>query len=271
MRLRKVAYSTQAQSQREGAGAWVHRTIGTGQLGNVDPFLLLDEFEFDAATGGFPDHPHRGFETVTYMFEGHIAHEDSAGNSGIIGPGDLQWLTTGKGLVHSELPAKRKGRIHGMQLWVNLPAKEKMKKPHYQDIEADTVPVVEKDGISVKVLAGEFDGTIGPVKGITLEPIYLDVTLTSGEATTIPVTKGHTTSIYTLTDGLTIAGKPVGKRNLVILADGDAFEVSGKKDARFLLMAAAPINEPVARYGPFVMNTREEIFQAMEDYRNGRF
>lgn len=274
MNIRQIAHTRQATTQAEGAGATVHRTIGTQDLSVLDPFLLLDEFEFKASTGGgFPDHPHRGFETVTYMFKGKMAHEDTAGNAGIIGPGEVQWMTAGAGLVHSEMPQPEddgSDLIHGMQLWVNLPAKDKMIAPRYQDIEAAHIPTITGDGYTAKLIAGEVEGVSGPVTEIAVNPLYMDVTLT-GESAFFHVGADRTAFLYTLTPGIKTDGLSMAARTLAVLTDGDTIAILGRPGDRFMLIAAEPIGEPVARYGPFVMNTREEIMSTIEDWNKGTF
>ena len=276
MTSRSIARKVQARSQSEGHGVTVHRSIGGRRMMKLDPFLLLDEFEIgaDAVGAGFPDHPHRGFETVTYMLEGRMEHRDNAGNAGVIGPGDIQWMTAGRGLIHSEMPQMDGGPVRGLQLWVNLAAPDKMHAPRYQDISHTQVPVVSLPGGGrVRVLAGEYDAERGPINGIRVAPTYLDIELSPGEDITLPVEMGHQLFVYML-DGLAIMpnGSHLAPRALAVLEGGDSCRLrSGEEGARFIFVAAAPLNEPVARYGPFVMNTSEEIQQALADYREGRF
>lgn len=271
MSNRSIEKLVRAQRQSEGVGATVHRTIGRPDLSVVDPFLLLDEFELKPGTGaGFPEHPHRGFETVTYMFSGRIGHKDTSGNAGVIGPGGVQWMTAGRGLVHSEMPVEDGSVVHGMQLWVNLPAKDKMKTPRYQDITATDIPAIAGDGYSARLIAGDLAGKTGPVRDIAVRPLYADITLTGGTAI-LPVQPGHTVFLYGITGAAEIEGQTLGPRMLAILGDGDTLRVTGEKDTRFILAAGAPTREPVARYGPFVMNTREEILATIDDWNAGRF
>jgi redox-sensitive bicupin YhaK (pirin superfamily) len=245
---------------------------------------LFDHFAFnDPLEGpivGFPTHPHRGIETVTYILEGKVRHRDSMGNVGFIGPGDVQWMTSGSGIMHEEMPRRGKsGRIDGFQLWVNLPAAEKMSQPRYQEVEASSIPVVQQDGIVVRVVAGEFGGEKGPVTEIAAEPLYMDVALDPGAAISLPVTVGHTIVAYLYegqgqfgldSDG---QGQDVSAVRMIVFDDGDLVKVRAAESsgARFMLMAGGPFKEPIFPYGPFVMNTREEIQQALTELRNGTF
>ena len=275
MASREVAKQFKAEATPEGVGVTVHRSIGTRILNTLDPFLLLDEFVIagDAKGAGFPDHPHRGFETVTYMLSGRMEHADNAGNGGIIGPGEVQWMTAGGGVVHSEMPNSDGEEIRGMQLWVNLPAAEKMRDPRYQDISVDLIPEVDLvDGGSVRVVAGDFAGATGPATDISVQPLYLDLRLTAGGSASIPIAEGHAAFIYCLEGSLVVGEQAsgVGKRSLVVLSDGDRVKVAAAEQAaRAILVAAQPIGEPIVRSGPFVMNTREEISQAIKDFQLG--
>ena len=279
-RERRVVRLVEGQRTSEGAGVNLTRMIGTRELDHLDPFLLLDEFKSDRADdyiAGFPDHPHRGFETVTYMLAGAMRHEDHAGNRGDLVAGSVQWMTAGRGIVHSEMPRQTDGLMWGFQLWINLPARDKMMAPRYQDIAPERIPArTLADGVRVRVIAGELAGVRGPVEGIVTEPIYLDVTLAPGTRFSESLPAGHTAFSY-LYDGRASFGaaeerKDVGAEHLAVLGDGDRVTAeAGAAGARFLLIAARPLREPIARYGPFVMNTREEIVQAVEDYRRGTF
>ena len=279
---REVIRVIPAQETMEGAGVRLRRSIGGTQLADLDPFLLLDEFGSEDAVdylAGFPDHPHRGFETVTYMLAGAMRHEDNQGQAGTLRPGGAQWMTAGRGIVHSEMPEQEDGLMRGFQLWVNLPARDKMRPPRYQNIEPEDVPRVEAGGgVEVRVIAGRFDGVEGAVRGIAIEPLYLDVAMPPGSALTLPIARGHAAFCYVFegvaeiggADGIT--GSPVGPGHLAVLGDGDTLGArAAEQPARFLLVAGRPLAEPVVRYGPFVMNTQEEIRQALEDYRAGRF
>ena len=277
MEQKSVVHSLAATSMSEGVGVTVHRTIGTRELSVLDPFLLLDEFVIgaDARGAGFPNHPHRGFETVTYMLSGRVEHADNAGHSGVIGPGAAQWMTAGRGIVHSEMPASDGEEIRGLQLWVNLAAEEKMKPPHYQDIEAADIPSVAlPGGGTVRVVAGDWNGAAGPVEGIAVAPLYLDLALGAGESVEVPVPADHTAFLYVIEGPLTAGADDtsVPAHTLAVLVEGDGVRISaGGEGVRAILVSAAPLGEPVARHGPFVMNTREEIHQAIEDFEQGRF
>ena len=271
-----------AQPTSDGAGVRLNRTIATEALPQLDPFLLLDEFNTENPgdyVAGFPDHPHRGFETVTYMIEGRMRHEDNAGNAGTLTSGSVQWMTAGRGIVHSEMPEQVDGKMQGFQLWVNLPAALKMTDPRYQEFDPQDVPeVIHDDGAKVRVIVGAHDGTAGAVSGIAVEPLYLDVTLPPGAAVRQPIPRGHNAFVYVFDgDAVSITGEgdptELPYRHLAVLADGDALGLRNDTDrpARMLVCAGKPIGEEVARYGPFVMNTREEIIQAFRDYEEGRF
>jgi redox-sensitive bicupin YhaK (pirin superfamily) len=263
----------------DGAGVKLTRVIGQPKLDSLDPFLLLDEFGSDAATdyiAGFPDHPHRGFETVTYMLDGRMRHRDNHGNSGLLESGSVQWMTAGRGIVHSEMPEQEHGLMRGFQLWVNLAAKDKMIPPRYQDIAPSKIPTAEPaPGAKVRVIAGEMFGVRGPVDGIAIEPVYLDVALESGAMLSVPLPESHSAFAYVFGgDAVRIGDDTLGLRELGVLSRGDAVEFAVAADAepaRVLLVAGHPLNEPVARYGPFVMNTPEQIVQAMRDYQTGQF
>lgn len=269
---RKIKSLFAAEATPEGQGVTVHRSIGRRGLMNLDPFLLLDEMDIsaDAKNAGFPDHPHRGFETVTYMLSGKMTHRDSGGNQGTIGPGDIQWMTAGHGVIHSEIPASEGVPVRGFQLWVNLPAAQKMIAPRYQDVMSKDIPTVEGDGYRTQLIAGTLGGVSGPVTEIAVKPFYADFTLTIDGEISLPVPEGHTAFIYGIDSDLDIGGETVPNRTLAILADGDHVKISGKKGDHFLLVAGAPIGEPVARYGPFVMNSTKEIQATLDDWNNGR-
>jgi redox-sensitive bicupin YhaK (pirin superfamily) len=261
----------------DGAGVKLKRVIGQPMLDTLDPFLLLDEFRSDSADdyiAGFPEHPHRGFETVTYMLAGHMRHGDNHGNRGDLGPGSVQWMTAGRGILHSEMPQQENGLMWGFQLWVNLPAKDKMTAPRYQDIDPGRIPTVHPaDGVAVKVIAGELAGATGPVEGIATAPVYLDIALEPGAQVAIPLPAGHHAFAYVF-DGseAEVAGERLGRSELAVLSDGDRLRLAGRDaPARVLLVAGRPLDEPVARYGPFVMNTPEQIHEAIADFRAGRF
>jgi quercetin 2,3-dioxygenase len=282
MSARTVTQLITAQPTSDGAGVRLFRTIGSQALDSVDPFLLLDEFKSDQKTdyiAGFPDHPHRGFETVTYMLAGSMQHKDHKGNEGNLVAGSVQWMTAGRGIIHSEMPQQDNGLMWGFQLWVNLPAAEKMTAPRYQDIPPENVPETTlTNGTNIRVIAGESAGLRGAVRGIVTVPLYLDVSIPSRTTCTLPVQPGHAALCYVfvgrgrlgVTD--TNPGQLVAAQQLAVLSDGEEMTVRAEEDAvRFLLLAARPLREPIARYGPFVMNTREEIAQAFEDFRKGTF
>ena len=259
----------------DGAGVKLRRSLGARQTLRVDPFLMLDEFSSDNADdyiAGFPAHPHRGFETATYLIDGHMLHEDHLGNRGDLRSGGVQWMTAGRGIVHSEMPQQEQGRMRGFQLWINLPAREKMKPAGYRDIQPDEIPVVElPGGGQVKIIAGTFDPkVVGPAQGLTTELTYFDVSLPPGAGFSHPVPAGHNAFVYPFEGSVTIDGRELRAHGAGVLGAGDAVEVlAGSEGARFLLLAGRPLGEPVVQYGPFVMNTREEIEQAIRDYQSG--
>lgn len=264
----------------EGAGVKLRRSFGPSRENPYDPFLLFDHFAFnDPIEGpiqGFPTHPHRGIETVTYMLEGNVRHRDSLGNMGIIGPGDVQWMTSGRGILHEELPRRGpSGRVNGFQLWVNLPAAQKMGEPRYQEVTSADIPSVEGDGATVRVVAGEYEGVRGPVTEIAARPLYMDVTVAPGTVFELPVPRDHSGVAYVF-EGAGFVGRdevPVEAVRMVIFEKGDSARVRAGDDAhvRFMLMAGAPFREPIVPYGPFVMNTEEEIRQVFIELRNGTF
>ncbi|HEY4542761.1 MAG TPA: pirin family protein [Noviherbaspirillum sp.] len=266
----------------DGAGVKLRRSLGQNQAARLDPFLMLDEFGTDNPgdyIAGFPPHPHRGFETVTYMLDGHMRHEDHLGNVGELTSGGVQWMTAGRGIIHSEMPMQKEGRMRGFQLWINLPAAEKMKPAGYRDIPASEIPVVQvAEGVRVKVIAGSVTSTegvtvAGPIQGLSTEPVYLDVALEAGArfVHTLPV--GHHAFVYTYEGSIAIGSEPrlLKPRSAGILSPGELVEVQAEEAARFLLLAARPLGEPVVQYGPFVMNSAEEIQQAIADYQSGKF
>ncbi|HZT50581.1 MAG TPA: pirin family protein [Stellaceae bacterium] len=277
-RIRPVLRRAQGVPASDGAGVRLTRVIGTQALPGVDPFLLLDEIRSDAGAdyaAGFPDHPHRGFETVTYVLAGRMRHGDNRGNSGLLTPGSVQWMTAGRGIVHSEMPEQENGLMWGFQLWVNLPAKDKMIAPRYQDIAPERIPeVMLPDGTQVRVLAGAFAGARGPVEGIVTEPLLLDVAVPQGARVAVPVPAGHNVFLYTF-EGEAEIGEPgtaLPRGSIAVLGPGDAVLLRGPRSGgRVLLAAARPLGEPVARYGPFVMNTQQQIREAISDFQAGRF
>ena len=273
---RTIVRIVAGQATSDGVGVRLFRVIGGAELPELDPFLLLDEFLSDDPNdyiAGFPDHPHRGFETVTYMLAGRMRHGDNQGNSGLLEAGSVQWMTAGRGIVHSEMPEQQDGLMWGFQLWVNLPARAKMTAPRYQDIPPSAIPeVTTPDGVRVRVIAGTFDGICGPISNIDAEPLYFDVTLAAGTSLNVPIPSGHNAFLYCIEGDIAVGDASLGKRRLGVLTLGERLNVESNSDgARFLVVAGRPFGEPVERYGPFVMNTREELMQAIEDLRSGRF
>ena len=280
MQLRTAVRTIPGQETSDGAGVRLKRSIGTMALDHLDPFLLLDEFRSDQPgdyIAGFPDHPHRGFETVTYMLAGRMEHRDHTGVQGNLEAGSIQWMTAGRGIVHSEMPKQEEGLMWGFQLWVNLPASQKMTEPRYQDIPPGQVPEVSDGSSIVRVLAGEVDGQRGPIEGIATDPTYLDISLEPDSRFTHPIPAGHNAFAYIFEGSGYIgqtdtSGAPTPMSNLIVLSDGEGVEVVTKDSAmRFIPLAAKPIGEPVARYGPFVMNTQEELMQAFKEMQDGTF
>jgi hypothetical protein len=268
----------------DGAGVKLRRSLGSGAAARHDPFLMLDEFYSDDPNdylAGFPPHPHRGFETVTYMLDGHMRHEDHLGNRGELKSGGVQWMSAGRGIVHSEMPQQERGRMRGFQLWINLPAAQKMKAPDYRDIQPDQIPQVQlAGGGKVRVIAGTLhDGatsTPGPIQGLATDPIYFDVELPPGARFAHALPQEHSAFVYAYEGGLAVG--PAGSvqslaiHSAGVLSPGARVEVeAGPDGARFLLLAARPLNEPIAQYGPFVMNTQAQIRQAIADYQSGHF
>ncbi len=300
MSIRPVKEITPAMPTIEGAGVKLHRAFGFGETGEYDPFLLFDDFRNDRREdylAGFPWHPHRGIETITYVLSGTVEHGDSLGNQGSLGPGDVQWMTAGRGILHQEMPqGDAAGRMHGFQLWGNLPSRLKMTSPRYQDVPGEDIPTVtDDDGTQVRVVCGEFWGRRGPVEGIAADPIYLDVSVPAGVAKRLPVATERHAFAYVFEGSArfddssdprlvrtdTILGDDIddeppysaaGNRSLVLFDRGDEVVVrAGEGGVRFLLVSGRPIEEPVAWYGPIVMNTREEIATAVSQLRDGTF
>jgi redox-sensitive bicupin YhaK (pirin superfamily) len=263
-----------AHEVTEGAGVTVHRTIGTPAMRNLDPFMMLDQISSDNPDdyiAGFPPHPHRGFNTFTYMIDGDMEHKDSMGNTGNLGAGGAQWMKAGSGVIHSEMPKQEGGLMRGFQLWINLPAAQKMDAPEYQEYKSDAFPVVESDGVRVKVVVGEYGDARSPIEDTTTDVRYLDVTVESGGRFVYQLPDGHNRFLYLFEGEGAVDTRKVDDKMLVTLS-GDDFEfIAGEQGARFLLVTGSPINEPIVQYGPFVMNTREEIDQAMQDYQNNDF
>lgn len=279
---RKIEKVIEPQPVIEGAGVKLKRSIGIRALDYLDPFLLLDHFasrdprEYEA---GFPLHPHRGIETVTYVLRGEVHHKDSLGNSGSIGAGDVQWMTAGRGIMHEEMPQVRPEGIEGFQLWVNLPATLKMTRPRYQDIRSSEIPEIKReDGVRIRVITGTVDGVSGPVTDIAADPIYLDVLIPAHTSFSQPVDPEHAVFAYVFEGQARFAGGDyengplIAHPRLVVFGEGDAVNVVAAEDSvRFLLVSGKPLREPIARYGPFVMNTEEEIEQTLSELRQGTF
>ena len=265
----------------DGAGVKLVRVIGQPALQELDPFLLLDAFRSDNPDdyiAGFPSHPHRGFETVTYLLDGRMRHKDNAGNEGVIEPGGIQWMTAGKGIIHSEMPEQEDGRLEGFQLWINLPASHKMTQPAYQEYKVDKIPLETRPGTSIRVITGETSqGTVGPVSQPLTEPLYLDVSLEANTAFAESIPGQHNAFVYVIQGSVGLENEQgektsVTRDQLAILSQGTAVELESQKEpARFLLIAGKPIGEPIARSGPFVMNSQAELQQAYRDYQSGNF
>lgn len=278
---RRVTQLISGTETQDGAGVRLTRVIPDNRLKMLDPFLLLDVFHTDNPQdyiAGFPPHPHRGFETVTYLLAGRMRHRDSAGHSGVVKAGGIQWMTAGRGIEHSEMPEQEEGLLKGFQLWINLPAARKMDAPHYQELEPEQIPEERlPDGGRVRVIAGKTArGTLGAVTGIAAEPLYLDVSLPAGVSYTESIPETHNAFLFQISGSLQIideTGKAyrIADNQLAVLRHGDGVRVETDQASRFLLVAGRPIGEPVARYGPFVMNTAEEIEQAYKDYADGLF
>lgn len=280
---RNVIRQSKGMPASDGGGVRLTRIIGAPGLEQFDPFLLFDVFRSDKAAdyiAGFPPHPHRGFETVTYMFAGRMKHEDNAGHAGVIESGGVQWMTAGRGIVHSEMPQQESGLMWGCQLWVNLPAANKMTAPHYQEYSADIIPIEQRDGARLKVIAGKTSGgTEGIVRDVAVAPLYFDVMLKPGAQLVEPVPATHGAFVFVVDGDAQVPGNgdqepvTVSAGAIAILGDGDRITVAnpGAAACRLLLIAGRRLNEPVARAGPFVMNTREEVMQAFADYQAGRF
>ncbi|WP_447968572.1 pirin family protein [Nitrospira sp. M1] len=280
MQYRKIKRIIEPQSVIEGAGVKLKRSLGGEELNYLDPFLLFDHFGSPHAEdyqAGFPMHPHRGIETVTYMLAGEVQHRDTLGNEGSIGAGDVQWMTAGGGILHEEMPQVRPEGNAGFQLWVNLPARLKMSQPRYQDVSASDIPEVTLEhGVKVRVITGAVEGTKGAVNNIAANPTYLDVTIPPNGSFVQPIVQGHTAFAYVFEgQGAFVSGDGqewVSHTNLVVLEDGEGVHmVTENESVRFLLVSAKPLGEPIARYGPFVMNTQDEIQEALNDLRHGTF
>lgn len=275
--VRQLQQVIRAQKTSDGAGVSLFRSIGSSQ-GRVDPFLMLDEFSTENPQdyiAGFPAHPHRGFETVTYMIEGHMLHEDHLGNKGHLRSGDVQWMTAGRGIIHSEMPQQEQGAMRGFQLWINLPAAEKMKPAGYRDIPSHDIPVCQsEDGRWVKVIAGDYEGLQGPIQGVSTQPLFIDVKLAAGMVLEHALPADHTAMVYVFEGELAPSAslsQALPLKHAAVFGEGEQLHLQAcAQGARFLVLAAKPLREPVVQHGPFVMNTREEIEQAINDYQSGR-
>lgn len=277
-KTRGVERIVAGQSVMDGAGVRINRVL-TGPLQRrLDPFLMLDAFGSDKPgdyIAGFPEHPHRGFETVTYMLHGRMRHRDSAGHEGLVTDGGVQWMTAGRGVAHSEMPEQNEGLMEGFQLWLNLPAKDKMSEPWYRDIPTEEVPrFALEGGVTVQVIAGSTHGVDGAVQRAHTEPLYLDLEIPAGVTVDQPIPAGHNAFVYVFRGEVVVDGKGVSSGRMAILDNApgaDGVRIKASAPARVLVLAGRPLNEPIAQYGPFVMNTEQELYQAVEDFRAGRF
>ncbi len=274
---RSVERLVQGRATQDGAGVKLTRVLTHELQQRLDPFLLLDAFGSDSRDdyiAGFPDHPHRGFETITYMLEGRMRHRDSAGHEGLLASGGVQWMTAGRGVIHSEMPEQEDGRMEGFQLWLNLPAAEKMRAPWYRDIPAGEIPEWQGEGVQVRVIAGRSNGVQAPVQREATQPLYLDIHLAAGAGLAQPVPATHHAFVYVYRGALMLGGQEVAAQQMAILAQtpgSDGIElVAQAQGARAILVAGRPLREPIVQYGPFVMNSKAEIAQAVDDYRSGR-
>jgi redox-sensitive bicupin YhaK (pirin superfamily) len=276
---REVVKVVHGMPTSDGAGVKLRRVIGQPGLSELDPFLMLDEFGTDSPAdyiAGFPEHPHRGFETVTYMLDGRMRHRDNHGHEGVLVPGSVQWMTAGRGIVHSEMPEQQEGRMRGFQLWLNLPARDKMSEPKYQEFGPERIPVATPGpGVSVKVIAGEVGAVKGPISQPATDPTYLDVALDAGAQYVHTLPEQHAAFMYVFEGSVRVGNSSVVKTGeLVVLGEGAEVRLTGESKgqaSRAIVVAGRPLHEPVARYGPFVMNTREQLIQAVEDFQKGKF
>jgi redox-sensitive bicupin YhaK (pirin superfamily) len=282
---RTVSRRVRGMPTSDGAGVKLTRVIGQPRLPDLDPFLMLDEFGTDNPgdyIAGFPDHPHRGFETVTYMLDGRMRHRDNHGHEGVLVPGSVQWMTAGRGIVHSEMPEQQEGRMRGFQLWINLPAREKMTAPKYQEFGPERIPAAQiGEGVRIKVIAGRAADATGPIAQPATDPMYLDLHLAPGARMSQAIARGHSAFLYVYEGAVRVgsgeSAATVAAHELAVLTDGESVQLEGHEpprdgqSARAILVAGRPLREPVAKHGPFVMSTREELIQAFEDYQSGRF
>lgn len=261
---------------REGAGVKLHRYIGADRANEFEPILLFDYFDSSDSLdymAGFPPHPHRGFETITYLLHGTIAHEDNQGHKGAIRGGDVQWMTAGKGIIHSEMPSASSGRLQGLQMWLNLPAVKKMDAPRYQELTSEQLPLETKEsGAVIKVIAGRTDqGTRSPITDIATNPLFLDIRLPAGASIQQHLLRDYQALLFVVSGEVRVGGQIIKQEVLAGLTAGDLLTVKGEQESHCLLIAAAKLHEPITRYGPFVMNTQQEVMQALDDFRSGRF
>lgn len=279
---RQVVRVVRGLPTSDGAGVKLRRVIGQPGLSELDPFLMLDEFGTDSPDdyiAGFPEHPHRGFETVTYMLDGRMRHRDNHGHEGVLVPGSVQWMTAGRGIVHSEMPQQQEGRMRGFQLWLNLPARDKMTEPKYQEFGPDRIPVATPGtGVSVKVIAGQVGAVQGPISQPATDPTYLDVALNGGAQYVHELPEQHAAFLYVYEGSVRVGdgarGSSVKTGELAVLGEGESVRLTGESNdtvSHAILVAGRPLREPVARHGPFVMNTREQLIQAVQDFQNGKF
>ena len=273
---RKTEHIVQGQPTRDGAGVNLVRVLTHQWQRRLDPFLMLDEFRSDDPNdyiAGFPEHPHRGFETVTYMLAGQMRHQDNAGHEGVVSPGDVQWMTAGKGILHSETPEQVAGLMHGFQLWINLPAKNKLTKPHYAEVPAVQIPMVTtEEGHQVKVIAGQWHETVGPLQRPDTEPLYLDIQLTGEIPIFVPVPVSHNALVYVVSGEPAISGQRITSRRMAVLENNPQATgvlIQGNAGDQLLVLSGQPLAEPIVQWGPFVMNSREEIEQAITVYQSG--
>jgi redox-sensitive bicupin YhaK (pirin superfamily) len=270
--MTSIKSKVQGMPASDGAGVKLSRVIGQPNLKRLDPFLMLDEFGSDDAQdyiAGFPQHPHRGFQTVTYMLEGKMGHKDSVGNTGVIEDGGLQWMNAGKGIIHEEMPQQTQGRMRGFQLWVNLPASEKMSAPGYQDIPSAQIPEVTLNKAMVRVLAGHFNDVEGPVKTQAIHPQFLDLHLQAQSSVSWETVPTHNGFVYVYEGQLSIGNESLHKGQLGVLNFDESITLSASSETKAIFVSGEPINEPIVQYGPFVMNTEAEIHQAIKDYQSG--
>lgn len=275
---RKTEQLVQGQPTRDGAGVNLVRVLTHQWQRRLDPFLMLDEFRSDDPNdyiAGFPEHPHRGFETVTYMLAGQMRHKDNAGHEGVVGPGDVQWMTAGKGILHSETPEQVAGLMHGFQLWINLPGKKKLAKPSYAEVPAAQIPVVTTaEGHQVKVIAGSWHDVTGPLQRPDTHPLYLDIQLNNEQPLFVPIPASHNALVYVVSGEPVVGGQRVTARRMAVLENNPQATgvlLQGQPGEQLLVLSGQPLAEPIVQWGPFVMNTREEIEQAIADYQSGRF